>query len=74
MAIYSVPVTVELGSGAASGATTVEVFTLLGQAVYRQQFGPQQTRLAVAAGLGAGSYVVQVRREGGIFTQKVSVF
>ncbi|QKG56499.1 family 43 glycosylhydrolase [Hymenobacter sp. BRD128] len=77
--IYPVPAlagnfTVELSSATASGTTTVEVLTLLGQTVYRQEFGPQQTRLAVAAGLSAGSYLVQVRREGGIFTQKVSVF
>jgi arabinan endo-1,5-alpha-L-arabinosidase len=77
--IYPVPAlagnfTVELGTAAPRGTTTVEVFSLLGQTVYSQQFGPQQTKLGVAAGLSAGSYLVRVRREGGIFTQKVSVF
>ncbi len=77
--IYPVPAlagnfTVELGSAAPAGTMTVEVFSLLGQTVYQQQFNPQQTRLEVAAGLSAGSYLVRVRREGGIFTQKVSVF
>jgi arabinan endo-1,5-alpha-L-arabinosidase len=77
--LYPVPAaagnfTVELGSLAGGGSTTVEVLSLLGQTVYRQQFGAQQTQLAVAAGLPVGSYVVRVRREGGIFTQKVSVF
>jgi arabinan endo-1,5-alpha-L-arabinosidase len=77
--IYPVPATagnftVELGSLAISSTTTVEVYNLLGQPVYQQQFGPQQTKLTVAAGLQVGSYLVQVRREGGIFTQKVSVF
>ncbi|MDO7886862.1 family 43 glycosylhydrolase [Hymenobacter cheonanensis] len=79
VSIYPVPATagnftVELGSLGASSSTTVEVFNLLGQPVYRREFGPQQTRLAVAAGLSAGSYLVRVRREGGIFTQKVPVF
>lgn len=78
VAIYPVPAlagsfTVELGSPAA-GATEVTVFNLLGQPVYQRQFGAAQTRLAVATGLGAGSYLVQVRREGGIFTQKVPIF
>ena len=77
--IYPVPAsagnfTVELGSQPTASATEVEVLNLLGQPVYRRQFGPQQTKLAVEAGLAAGSYLVQVRREGGIFTQKVSVF
>jgi arabinan endo-1,5-alpha-L-arabinosidase len=77
--LYPVPAaagnfTVELSSLAGGGSTTVEVLSLLGQTVYRQQFGAQQTQLAVAAGLPVGSYVVRVRREGGIFTQKVSVF
>jgi arabinan endo-1,5-alpha-L-arabinosidase len=77
--IYPVPAlagnfTVELGSAAPGGTTTVDVLSLLGQTVYSQQFGPQQTKLSVAAGLRAGSYLVRVRREGGIFTQKVSVF
>jgi len=76
--IYPVPAqagsfTVELGSPGA-GTTTVTVLNLLGQPVYQRQFGAAQTRLAVAAGLSAGSYLVQVRREGGIFTQKVPVF
>ncbi len=78
VAIYPVPApagsfTVELGTSIGVGATTVEVFTLLGQPVYRQQFGGQQTKLAVTASLPAGSYLVQIRREGGIFTQKVHV-
>ncbi len=66
--------TVELSRQSGAGATEVEVFNLLGQSVYRQQFGAQQTRLTVEATLKTGSYLVQVRREGGIFTQKVSVF
>ncbi|MGI4762349.1 MAG: family 43 glycosylhydrolase [Janthinobacterium lividum] len=77
--IYPVPAlagnfTVELGAAPAGETTTVEVLNLLGQTVYRQQFGSQQTKLAVATGLSTGSYLVQVRREGGIFTQKVTVF
>lgn len=77
--LYPVPAeagnfTVELSNLAGGGATTVEVVSLLGQTVYRQQFSAQQTKLAVAANLPTGSYLVQVRREGGIFTQKVSVF
>ena len=78
VAIYPVPAvagsfTVELGSQPAAGATTVEVYNLQGQSVYRQQFELQQTRLAVEAGLGAGTYLVQVRRAAGVLTQKVSV-
>jgi hypothetical protein len=66
--------TVDLGAAAPAGATTVEVFGVLGQPLYRQEFGPQHTRLAVPAGLPAGSYLVRVRRAEGVFTQKVSVF
>ena len=77
--IYPVPAqagsfTVELGTTAQPGATEVTVFNLLGQPVYQRQFGAQQTKLAVEATLKTGSYLVQVRREGGIFTQKVPVF
>ncbi|GAA4499252.1 hypothetical protein GCM10023172_17680 [Hymenobacter ginsengisoli] len=76
--IYPVPAaagnfTIALDQGA-GGPTVVEVFNLLGQAVYRHEFGPQQSRLAVAAGLPAGSYLVRVRREAALFTQKVSVY
>jgi len=76
--IYPVPApagsfTVELG-GPAAGPTTVTVRNLLGQPVYERQFGAAQTRLTIEARLPAGSYLVQVRREGGIFTQKVPVF
>jgi arabinan endo-1,5-alpha-L-arabinosidase len=79
VAIYPVPATaggftIELGSQPAASPTEVEVLNLLGQSVYRRQFGAQQTKLAVEAILKTGSYLVQVRREGGIFTQKVSVF
>jgi arabinan endo-1,5-alpha-L-arabinosidase len=77
--IYPVPApggsfTVDLGPAAPGSATTVEVFGVLGQPVYRQQFGPQHTRLTVPASLPAGSYLVRVRRAEGVFTQKVSVF
>ncbi len=65
---------VDLGRQPEVGTTEVEVFNLLGQSVYRRQFAARQTRLMVEATLKTGSYVVQVRREGGIFTQKVSVF
>lgn len=76
--IYPVPAaagnfTVDLGAAAPSGLTTVDVCSLLGQTVYSQQFGPQQTRLAVPAGLPAGSYLVRVRRDQGVFTQKLTV-
>ncbi len=76
--IYPVPATagsftVELGSTPAAGATTIEVFNLQGQSLYRRQFGTQQTTLAVEAKLGAGIYLVQVRQAAGTLTQKVSV-
>ncbi|GAB3635923.1 hypothetical protein GCM10027422_15130 [Hymenobacter arcticus] len=76
--IYPVPAlagsfVVELGSLATAGPTSVEIFNLQGQLVYQQQFGPRQTTLAITAGLGAGLYVVQVRRAAGVLTQKVSV-
>lgn len=75
--IYPVPsagsFTVELGSQPVASGTTVEVFNLQGQAVYRQQFGAQQARLAIEAGLSTGIYLVRVQREAGTFSQKVSV-
>ncbi|WP_223649640.1 family 43 glycosylhydrolase [Hymenobacter psoromatis] len=80
VSIYPVPAqagrfTVELGGAAGvGGSTVVEVVNSQGQAVYQRQFDPQQTTLAVETGLSAGIYLVRVRREGGIFTQKVSVF
>jgi arabinan endo-1,5-alpha-L-arabinosidase len=77
VAIYPVPsagsFTVELGSLPGMGFTMVQVYNLQGQSVYRQQFGPQQAKLAVEAKLGAGIYLVQVSREAGTFTQKMSV-
>ncbi len=80
VSIYPVPAqagrfTVALGGAAGvGGSTVVEVMNAQGQAVYQRQFSPQQTTLAVETGLSAGIYLVRVRREGGIFTQKVSVF
>jgi hypothetical protein len=80
VSIYPVPAqagrfTVALGGAAGvGGSTVVEVLNAQGQAVYQQQFGPQQTTLAVETGLSAGIYLVRIHREGGIFTQKVSVF
>ena len=76
--IYPVPatagsLTVELGNTRAAGATTIEVFNLQGQSLYRRQFGAQQTTLAVEARLGTGIYMVQVRQAAGTLTQKVSV-
>jgi len=75
--IYPVPAlaggfTVEVGAPGSAG-TVVEVLTLLGQLVHQQQFGPQQTRLAVGAKLAAGTYLVRVRQAAGVLTQKVSV-
>jgi hypothetical protein len=75
--IYPVPLagsfTLELGSLPGAGATMVQVYNLQGQSVYRQQFGPQQAKLAIEARLGAGIYLVQISREAGTFTQKMSV-
>jgi arabinan endo-1,5-alpha-L-arabinosidase len=78
VSLYPVPTTagnftIELGSAPGMGATLVQVYNLRGQSVYRQQFGPQQAKLAIEAQLGAGIYLVQVSREAGMFTQKLSV-
>ncbi len=77
VSIYPVPsagsFTVELGSLAGAGPTVVHVYNLRGQPVHEQQFGPQQAKLAVEAGLGAGIYLVRVSRAAGTFSQKVSV-
>ena len=54
-------------------ATTVEVFSLQDRSLYQQGYGPQQTHLAVAAGLALGLYLVQVRRGAGVLTQKLTV-
>ena len=54
-------------------ATTVEVFNLQGRSLCQQSHGPQQTHLAVAAGLAPGPYLGQVRRGAGVLTQKLTV-
>ena len=65
--------TVELDGPQNPAATIVEVFNLQGRSLYQQGYGPQQTHLAVAAGLALGLYLVQVRRGAGVHTQKLTV-
>jgi arabinan endo-1,5-alpha-L-arabinosidase len=78
VSLYPIPAprgsfTVELGSQNAAGAATVQVFNLQGRTVYRQEFAPQQRKLAVDAALPAGVYLVQVRQGSKVLTQKVTV-
>ncbi|WP_210520032.1 family 43 glycosylhydrolase [Hymenobacter terricola] len=78
VSIYPVPAergafTVDLGPTKDAEATTVLVFNLLGQPVHRQTYAPQQTRLAVAAALSPGTYLVRVQRGEAVVTQKQTV-
>ena len=78
VSIYPVPAerggfTVDLGTVKSAEATTVLVINLLGQPVFRQTYGAQQTRLSVAAGLPPGTYLVRVRRGNAFTTQKQTI-
>jgi arabinan endo-1,5-alpha-L-arabinosidase len=78
VSVYPVPATrggftVELGQQKAAEPTLVEVYDLQGRLVHRQEFQRQQSTLAVTAALRAGLYLVQVKRESGAVTQKITV-
>ncbi|HEX8329791.1 MAG TPA: family 43 glycosylhydrolase [Hymenobacter sp.] len=78
VSMYPVPAergafTIELGAAKSAEATTVQVFNSLGQLVRRQVYEPQQTKLAVAAGLAPGIYQVRVQRGNAAVTQKQTV-
>ena len=78
VSIFPVPAerggfTVALGAANKAAATTVAVFNLQGQLVYRQTYGAQQTRLAVDAPLAPGLYLVRVQQGEASTTQKLSV-
>ena len=79
VSIFPVPAerggfTVDLGGAANKpAATTVAVFNLQGQLVYRQTYGAAQTRLAVEITLAPGLYLVRVQQGAASATQKLSV-
>lgn len=78
VSVYPVPAsrsgfTVELGQQKAAEPTLVEVYDVRGRLVHRQEFTKQQTTLTVVTALPAGLYVVQIRRESGSLTQKITV-
>ena len=78
VSIYPVPAarggfTVDLGAVTTADATTVQVYNLLGQLMFRQEYGAAQTRLPVSAALSPGTYLVQVRRGDALVTQKQTV-
>ncbi|SMC00555.1 hypothetical protein SAMN00120144_1309 [Hymenobacter roseosalivarius DSM 11622] len=51
----------------------IQIFNLQGRSVYRQQFAPRQGKVAVKAALAPGVYLVQVRQDGKLLNQRVTV-
>ena len=60
-------------SGNKPAATTVAVFNLQGQLVYRQAYAASQTKLAVETTLAPGLYLVRVQQGDAVATQKLAV-
>lgn len=78
VSIYPIPAirgsfTVDLGGKKTGNATTIQIFNLQGRSVYQSKFAPQQSKLAVEAALAPGVYLVQVRQDGKLLNQKVTV-
>ncbi|WP_084447907.1 T9SS type A sorting domain-containing protein [Hymenobacter roseosalivarius] len=55
------------------GTVMIQIFNLQGRSVYRQQFAPRQGKVAVKAALAPGVYLVQVRQDGKLLNQRVTV-
>jgi len=64
--------TVELGPETGTAPAQVEILNLQGQRVYRQEFSHRE-KLAVAAALRPGIYLVRVSTGSSLITQKINV-